>query len=198
MKKKLRKPITIMLVVALCIAVLSFPINAYERLGGKLSGGIYNRTYYVGMSSSSYVNACIAAIDDWNWAVNSSNNGVGSDFYFTRVYTTNATIRFWAEKQPFEYWTGLTRLYDASGNYMNDNGSYKTKNWAYASIIFNTTNSPVSNANEMRAIAGHEIGHAIGLAHTNDKGTLMYPDYVICTAIVPTTDEMNGARALYS
>lgn len=187
-----------MLIICLITSCFSIPSYAYARLGGKLTGGIYNRTYYIGMSSSAYVDPTINAIADWNWAVNSSNNGSGVDFYFKRVSSnTNATLCFWAESQVTQSWAGLTRLFDASGNLMNNNGSYQYTNWKRASVIFNSAQVPVNNYTKMRTIAGHEIGHTIGLAHISDNGKLMYPYYDTCSAAAPTGDEVRGAQAIY-
>ena len=82
---------------------------------------------------------------------------------------------------------------------MVNNVTFRYSNWAHASISFNTTQVPEDNADKMRSIAGHETGHAIGLAHNqSDNGVLMYQGFVARTAIVPTDDDTAGVRAIYS
>ncbi len=45
-------------------------------------------------------------------------------------------------------------------------------------------------------VASHELGHAIGLLHTNDTTALMYPEYSPY-ALQPTADDVAGAQRLY-
>ena len=61
----MRKKLLATVVCLACVSALTLSSNAAYFLGGKLNKGIYNRTYYVGCSSSSYVNACTSAIADW-------------------------------------------------------------------------------------------------------------------------------------
>ena len=197
---KIRKILSFGIVAVMVASYSILPSNAYNLFGsGKLAGGIYNRTYYIGCSSYKYINAFNAAIEDWNWALNPYDNGNGVDFYFRRVNSSaGTTICFWGETRPNESWAGETRLLDANGKNMLDNGSYRYSNWVHASISFNTARVPENNASKMRSIAGHEIGHAIGLAHNqSDNGVLMYQGFVARTAIVPTDDDTAGARAIY-
>ena len=197
---KIRKILSFGIVAVMVASYSILPSNAYNLFGsGKLAGGIYNRTYYIGCSSYKYINAFNAAIEDWNWALNPNDNGIGVDFYFRRVNSSaGTTICFWGETRPNESWAGETRLLDANGKNMLDNGSYRYSNWVHASISFNTARVPENNASKMRSIAGHEIGHAIGLAHNqSDNGVLMYQGFVTRTAIVPTDDDTAGARAIY-
>ena len=186
------------IIVMTLIISLSTSVFSYQPMGHKLVGGVYNRGYYVGCTSPSYITACVNAIGDWNWVVNPYNNGVGVDFYFTRVYTVSAgTIRFWGENRPNNIWTGLTRVFDANGNQLNEQPGPPSIDWTRASIIFNTVWMP-SDASEMRKIAAHEIGHAAGLAHTEDTGTIMYKNSSHSTATGPTLDEKNGVIDIYS
>lgn len=168
---------------------------AYSLFGKKLINGVYNRTYYIGMSHSSYVNPTVAAVSDWNWAVNSSNNGVGTDVYFTRTYTqSGSTIQFWGEYLPNQTWTGITYYYSSNGTSLYPS----TSNWYTSAIIFNTDNAPTSQPTKMKAIACHELGHAFGLAHnSSDTGVIMYPYWGLCTATSPTSDDVSGVVALY-
>lgn len=197
---KIRKILSFGIVAVMVASYSILPSNAYNLFGsGKLAGGIYNRTYYIGCSSYKYINAFNAAIEDWNWALNPNDNGSGVDFYFRRVNSSaGTTICFWGETRPNESWAGETRLLDANGKNMVNNGTFRYSNWVHASISFNTVCVPENNASKMRSIAGHEIGHAIGLAHNqSDNGVLMYQGFVARTAIVPTDDDIAGARAIY-
>ena len=93
---KMKKLLSLEIVAALVVSFSVLPSSAYNLLGsGKLAGGIYNRTYYIGCSSYKYINAFNAAIEDWNWALNPYDNGNGVDFYFRKVSSSaGATICF--------------------------------------------------------------------------------------------------------
>ncbi len=80
---------------------------------------------------------------------------------------------------------------------MSNTGAHESTYWVYASLIFNTSNAPTSNYSQMKSIAAHEIGHAIGLAHVYDRGCFMYPYYDLCVADSPTADEVAGAKSIY-
>ena len=49
----------------------------------------------------------------------------------------------------------------------------------------------------MLFIAAHEMGHALGLMHTTDTGTLMYPYFDVTTATSATRDEVLGIYEKY-
>lgn len=79
------------------------------------------------------------------------------------------------------------------------------ENWDVADIIFNLSfdknyiyNHPRETETVYhKATAGHEIGHALGLNHTTDNGTLMYTPHSTRTATSPTADEVRGVSAIY-
>lgn len=51
--------------------------------------------------------------------------------------------------------------------------------------------------NEMQNIALHELGHAFGLNHTNDKTSMMYP-FVNRDVLFPSTSDAETLRQVYS
>ena len=48
----------------------------------------------------------------------------------------------------------------------------------------------------LRSVACHEIGHLLGLDHSNDKNALMYP--YINDALKPRDDDIIKIQKLYS
>lgn len=59
-------------------------------------------------------------------------------------------------------------------------------------------NGAVANAFDIQTVALHEIGHLLGLAHTNVQGSVMFP-FVNSNFTLRTLqqDDLNGIRALY-
>lgn len=49
----------------------------------------------------------------------------------------------------------------------------------------------------LRVVAAHEIGHALGLAHSQREDALMYKHYAVTADRVPTTDDRQGICELY-
>ena len=74
-----------------------------------------------------------------------------------------------------------------------------------ADVSFNlaynyTTPAQGSCSNEvyLDSVVAHEVGHVIGLAHSNTSSALMYPTVTYCVDKVVATDDKNGRNALYS
>lgn len=42
------------------------PEFAFDRLGKALSGGIYQRKFYLGLNNQAYAAPALQAIEDWN------------------------------------------------------------------------------------------------------------------------------------
>jgi hypothetical protein len=48
------------------------------------------------------------------------------------------------------------------------------------------------------SVVAHEVGHVIGLAHSNNSGALMYPTVSYCSDKPVGSDDINGRNALYN
>lgn len=46
-------------------------------------------------------------------------------------------------------------------------------------------------------VAAHEFGHALGMAHSSDPGSLMYPVYSYDRGYPLSEDDIEGIQSLY-
>ena len=63
-------------------------------------------------------------------------------------------------------------------------------------IVFDSAEGGFWNPSSFLAVASHEIGHSIGLAHSFTPNALMYP-YYNPSITAPQADDIAGARATY-
>ncbi|KAM9469222.1 collagenase 3 [Clarias gariepinus] len=54
-----------------------------------------------------------------------------------------------------------------------------------------------SDAYNLFLVAAHEFGHALGMAHSNDPGSLMYPVYAYTPGFPLSEDDIKGIQELY-
>jgi len=67
-----------------------------------------------------------------------------------------------------------------------------------ADLEVNTQTHPLSAA-ELRYVLAHEVGHFLGLDHTNERGALMQPSVTFDTVVTPllSEDDAAGICAIY-
>lgn len=202
-RKKKAKFIIATLSILLSAALILNTASAYVLQGGKLSRGVVNQTYYVGIDNQTISAQCVQAFADWNYAVQNTPETSNLGFSFTRSTSIlGTTIRCWAENHPNEQWIGHAFYYTLDSN-LNATPVQSYQNRDYGDCILNLsyydwTYTYVTQL-DWKVTAAHEIGHILGLAHNeSDNGTLMYPYAAYTTATAPTRDEALGIGAKYS
>ncbi|NYI76823.1 matrixin family metalloprotease [Nocardioides panzhihuensis] len=188
------RPITAVLAGLLAMAmvgVLAPTAHAYATFGGhKLTYGINNQHYWLDTSAA---NSHTAAITDgvglWNatqdtWA------------WYTRTSTKSSSrLDFYRRSTESGVYCAATQMYvDTRAVDPRDT------NWWWAKVTidpaFHNTDS-CGAISHRKGIIAHEQGHAMGLAHTSNSGTLMYTGISGTSVNAPTQDDRNGIIALY-
>lgn len=141
------------LIMLVSILVL-LPSNSTqaEQLGGKWT--TVNPSYYV---STSYSTEIQKAITSWNGIL----ANIGATVRYKSNTVLGANVTFAQGTYSDVYWTAYTDLYPSS---------YSTP-YTAANIRFKTSEMSLYTSLGKQAIACHELGHALGLAHTIDTST---------------------------
>ncbi|GGN94309.1 hypothetical protein GCM10010112_83490 [Actinoplanes lobatus] len=172
------------------------PASAYSLLGCKFTSG--NLKWQPKIANSTYTTAATAAINDWN--------STSTHFNFTQV-SSGANVHV-ADGNYGATWMGNSfsgiTLNSTQKNPVTNSCSGGT--WDTTMVTWwnrHYTDSYTSAQRE--TIMVHEIGHALGLAHTASASSCSAPvmsvniDSLVpsCGRMAPRQDDINGANALY-
>jgi len=172
------------------VTVFSFSTTAlaYNRLGtGKISGGAQNILYWRDSSIYEYRHSLDYGIDRWNGHTSKVSVSRTSTKSYSRCDC------YWGNYLPAGY-IALTEFYlnnQVTTNYDVD--------WYWCKLYFD---SDLDNYDELdyfhrKGVACHEYGHFLGLAHTASSYNIMYPYGDACNVEYPSTDDVNGIKAIY-
>ena len=187
--------------VAMFLVALAEPMLAYVLLSPRRRWSttpVTVRTYNVGNSTitdgSGGVNATVSAIRAWG-IINSSSTSspaVRGSAPATIMLNSNgglcsgsclaATLTGYYVSQ-----AGDDRIYDADV-YTNT-----------AVQMYSSGESGCSAEYDINGIMVHEVGHVIGIGHSNVSGATMYPSISACNTSARTlaTDDINARNDLY-
>jgi hypothetical protein len=180
MKKK-----STLVAVATCGVVLATaaPVAGYNTFGDhRLTYGVVNQQYWIDSSASS-LSGINTAFSRWNatstpasWSHTTVQANSHIDTYLT------STVHSW--------W-GITDFYVSTTQLSVP----PTQNWWWAKIRLD---GDWANCPNKTGVIGHEIGHAMGLAHVDGGNPrLMRTDIANLSTNTPWPDDVAGINHLY-
>ena len=151
------------------------------------------------------VTAAVNAVTTWN----SSGVNVTSSQSANVTYVQGDGISDVKFGDPLHICTGSCLAATLTGYYSTSItgtcGSLTVDKITDADVAFNlsynyTTVAQGSCSNEiyLESVLAHEVGHVIGLAHSNTSSALMYPTVSYCSNKAVGSDDINGRNALYN
>lgn len=151
------------------------PASAYQLLGGKWSTLQLN--YYI--DGATYQSEIGSAANSWNYYT-------GNKVQLSRVYGQYENIRL------------LTANYGATSWYATawNSPSFQSIPYTYSQIRINSQNLSWLSYSDRQEVVAHELGHSLGLGHTNLTGCILMKAGGFC-AVYPRADDINGIYALY-
>lgn len=175
--------VLLMIVASLVVSPAS-PAQSYALFGCKHT--VSNVRYIANSVPSGYAPSLNTARINWS----------STDVTLTKVTSGDAAIVVVFKNFGNVSWSGW-----AQGSSTCQSNGYYTYPWAVAVKInrYHTDAYPVL---KKQGVIIHELGHAIGLAHTGAFScSIMTPTdnqrYDVCSTTLITTDDRNGANFLY-
>ncbi|MET7880108.1 matrixin family metalloprotease [Micromonospora profundi] len=180
------------------IALPASPASAYNLFNCKFNADGNALKWQPAITDSSYSTPAVDAINSWNSA--------STQFNFTKV-TSGANVRV-ADGNFGQVWHELSFYGIALDIYQNNPVQYSCSGGTWDTTIvawWNRYYTDSFSAQKRQAIMVHEVGHALGLAHSNGAncadGRIMATDVVAqynsCGIARPMSDDIAGANAIY-
>ncbi|MDC3414681.1 matrixin family metalloprotease [Aquibacillus sp. 3ASR75-11] len=196
--------IPFMMLVAIILSLVFFPplnVDAYVYWdnNAKLEKGVYNQEYWLNADTfdgKDYSSLVRTAVSDWNYSVNSTSSD-STDVYFTKTsYRGYSNIEFYVDNYGSNIgWNGNADFYSGSTGLING-GNAPDEDYLWARCRLNDSTLYNDENSDIRATIRHEMGHALGLAHSSFKSNIMYKNRDRTTKVVSDNDA-NGVRYLY-
>ncbi len=202
-REKMRKVIvasTIMLLLLFPIATVRATPGTIQLIGKEWDHD--NLKVYIKVSPKlqDYISDVLVALNDWSTALEGAsentvdNSEIGGEvdgiFDFQLVDSSReADIVITLHRGTFAGVLGMAILQD------KDNDGYFDK-----VKISVTVGSGVATREQVRNVLRHELGHGLGLGHSDDPGDLMYPTYDASSVnvdVLPSSLDVNALLHIY-
>src|SRR5687767_11760000 len=180
----------------LAVSVAGYSYSTYAKWSSS------SATFYVNPSNADV--SSTSAIWALQYAMNVWNNA-GSSFHFqyggtasdnSSAYDNRNVILFRNQSNgsaiasTYSWWNSSNQLLDSDIIIWDGPFTFYTGTSGCGGI---------ANSAYLEDIATHELGHALGLSHSNYSDATMYPNYSYCSQEGRTlaSDDVNGLKALY-
>jgi predicted Zn-dependent protease len=195
---------SLLVLFIVCSPLMTLEANAYTHWTNKArftSGTVYGKQYYVYQDNftyngktRNYGNLIDQAVTNWNTYVNGTTT---EDVLFTQTSSASyAETEFYVNNYGSTGWNGVAEFFNSSGNQIGKTGDGPTYNYLYGRAKLNAYTLHDDIDNDIRATAGHEFGHTLGLAHSGSLNALMYKNRDR-NVYSPATDDRAGIQSLY-
>lgn len=160
------------IILACTISCSIFAMTPTNPNNAKFTRGVGNCCYYIDGTASGYTAQVNSAANNWE------NTGYGwNPIYMTGVSSNYATHMDFYSRTPSSDTNlngnvlGYTTFWNTDGTLVARRTAAPTYNYFYTEVVFN---SSASYSYDYK-VAKHEMGHAFGLAHTENDYSIMYP-----------------------
>ncbi|WP_054404081.1 matrixin family metalloprotease [Paenibacillus solani] len=174
---KKRTKVIISSLIALSTIIVAIPVVNATVFSYKRSTGTYSAYYDYSVEQKSYTT-------QYDWA-RSKWSGISSKVSINKTTEpSTATDMYFVGENPVAHFYGQTAFYTKNGSPADPN----VKNWDY-SVVFVYHNNMVAdgmnNDTNKKSITTHEVGHSLGLAHTNVANSTLRSQSVMTSGSDP-------------